>query len=312
MMKRKSSRLSSDKGAIRQLSGINHFRTLIKGAQIVFAIGLSAAFARWGADHALFPLYIVAFLMATWAQHAIFEELHEGAHYRLVAARQINEYLTGLYGSLIGISLTHFRARHNMHHRHFGTPLDPDLPQYQTCPIGAKAWLKYIAVNFTGYGAITSLLGAQSTLTTGKPSRQHPGFTIILQVIILGLGVAIRLPLFYFAFWFAPLITLTYGISHFRTLLEHYNAHTWLDPITGETCYGAFYDFSPGIQRHLLGAQFGYNYHGSHHAEPSIPNYNLNQITHDDYRALPENLIRSTTYLSRINELLALSVKARV
>jgi fatty acid desaturase len=311
-MTRKSSVSASDTQTVRSLSGIHHSRTLFKLAQIVLALSLTLIFARWGADYNVLPDYIIAFLIATWAQHAIFEELHEGAHYRLVSVRHINEQLTGFYGSLIGISVGNFRARHNMHHRYFGTSQDPDLPQYQTCPIGVKAWLRYLAENFTGYGAVKSLLGAKSTLTTGAPSRQHPGLTLALQLMLFALGVAVGLPFFYFIFWFAPLITLTYGISHFRTLLEHYNTQTWLDPVTGETCYGAFYDFSPGIQRHLLGAQFGYNYHGSHHAEPSIPNYNLNQIAHEDYREVPENLIRSTTYLTRISEILALTTKARV
>lgn len=301
----KSSSTTAEKDEIRKLSRLVPYRTALKFIEITLALGLALLLARLGLDQHCFPLYMLAFITVTWAQHAVFEELHEGAHYRLASSRRLNEYLAGLYGSLMGISLDNFRVRHHMHHRHFGTSRDPDLPQYQTCPSGGKGWLQYIAVNFTGYGAITSLLGAHSTLTTGKPSWQHPGFTLIVQFMVFIVGVAVGQPFFYFVFWFAPLITLTYGISHFRTLLEHYNTRTWQDPTTGETCYGAFYNFQAGLQRHLLGAQFGYNYHGSHHTEPSVPNYNLNQIAHEDYREVPETLIRTTTYFHRINEILS-------
>jgi fatty acid desaturase len=170
-----------------------------------------------------------------------------------------------------------------------------------------KAWGRYLFVNFTGYGAVKSLLGMESSLSTGKASVQHPGFTIVVQIILLTICVSLKLPAFYFAFWLAPLFTLTYGVSHFRTLLEHFNSETWQDPVTGETCYGAFYDFGGGFQMHIFGAQFGYSKHGTHHALPSIPNYNLSHVTQEGYRTIPENLIHSTSFFARFSQMLALS-----
>ncbi len=291
----------------RNLSTISHLRTLTKLSLIIIGIGSSYLLVKLGTDNQLFYLFIAAFLVMTWTQHAIMEELHDGSHYRLASERKVNEYLAQLYGSLIGISLVNYRIRHKLHHRHFGTEQDPDLSQYKTCPVGLKEWGSYLFVNFTGYGALKSLVTLQSTLSAGKPSLQHPGFTIVVQLFLLIVGVVLNLPLFYFFFWFAPLLTLTYGISHFRTLLEHWNAETWLDPKTGEICYGAFYDFTRGVQSHLFGAPFGYNRHGTHHSVPSVPNYNLSKIEHEDYRVVPEHLIRSTTFFARLRAVLRLS-----
>ncbi|MEP6988274.1 MAG: fatty acid desaturase, partial [Chloroflexota bacterium] len=290
--------LQDDTRAVRELSEISHLRTIIKLLSIVIAIGLVYVFARIGNDTHIIYVFILAFLIATWAQHAIGEELHDGSHYRLASSRRVNEYLASLYGSLSGISLMNYRARHKLHHRYFGTALDPDFPQYKTCPMGLKAWATYLFVNFSGYGAIKSLVTFQSNLSTGKPSWQHPGFTVVMQLFLLILGILLNVPIFYFLFWFVPLLTLTYGVSHFRTMLEHWNAETWQDPTTGEICYGAFYDFDSGIQSQLFGAPFGYNHHGTHHSLPSIPNYNLDKIAYEDYREVPQNLIRKTTFFT--------------
>jgi fatty acid desaturase len=304
--------LPDSRTEIRRLSEINHLRTLTKFLLMVSAIAIAFVLAEIGFEQQLILLLVAAFLVIVWVQNALLEELHDGSHYRLVSARHFNEYLAGFYGSLIGISLVNFRVRHNLHHRNFGTAMDPDLSQYKYCPVGLQAWLTYILMNFTGYGAVKSLLGSESTLSTGKPSWQHPGFTIITQLGILALGVALRLPQFYFYFWLAPLLTLTYGISHFRTMIEHFDVNTWQDPTTGETCYGAFYDFDSGIQPHIFGAQFGYHKHGSHHSLPSIPNYNLSQISHEGYRDVPETLIHNTTFFARVADILALSFKPKV
>lgn len=303
--------IQDDSYAIRKLSEINPVRTVIKLSSIVIAIGLVCIFAKIGSESHLFYAFIIAFLIASWAQHAIGEELHDGSHYRLASSRRVNENLAGLYGSLTGVSLNNYRIRHKLHHRYFGTALDPDLPQYKTCPVGLKAWAMYLFINFSGYGAIKSLVTFQSSLSTGKPSWQHPGFTIVVQFILLVIGIILNMPIFYFLFWFVPLLTLTYGISHFRTMLEHWNAETWQDPTSGETCYGAFYDFESGVQSHLFGAQFGYSKHGTHHSLPSVPNYNLDKITHEDYREIPETLIRRTTFFTRLGEMLSLSFKAK-
>lgn len=293
--------------AVRQLSAIDHKRTVLKFALISGATAAAYTLVALGVVHQFGLLYFAAFMMTSWAQNAILEELHDASHYRLARDRHLNELLGGMYGSLIGISLVNFRTRHGLHHRHFGTARDPDLPQYQTCPIGRRAWLAYFLINFTGYGAIKSLLSSQSTLTTGQPSWQHPGFTLVMQVTLLVIGVAFNLPVFYFAFWLAPLFTLTYGISHLRTLLEHFNVERWQDPETGELCYGAFYNFETGIQRHLFGAQFGYNFHGTHHAAPSVPNYHLMQLSLEDYRPIPDTIIHTTNYIARMREILSLS-----
>jgi hypothetical protein len=60
---------------------------------------------------------------------------------------------------------------------------------------------------------------------------------------------------------------------------------------------------------HIFGAQFGYSKHGTHHSLPSIPNYNLSQLTQEGYRSVPENLIHSTTFFARFGQMVALSFK---
>ena len=59
---------------VRKLSEINHVRTLTKFSLIASAIVLTFLLARLGEDYHASALFIAAFLVATWAQHAIGEE----------------------------------------------------------------------------------------------------------------------------------------------------------------------------------------------------------------------------------------------
>src|SRR5690349_12683875 len=108
MMQTEADTLLNERSEIRRLSEINPFQTLFKLLLIAAAFAIAFILAKTGDEQQIFLLFIAAFLIITWAQNAILEELHDGSHYRLASSRRTNEYLAGFYGSLIGISLVNF------------------------------------------------------------------------------------------------------------------------------------------------------------------------------------------------------------
>jgi len=283
---------------------VDNVRVALKVALIVAGLGAALGFGRLAMAGGPMVLFLLASIAAAvWTQHAIAEEIHDGVHQRVFTSVAANELVSKIYASLIGTSFADFRKAHLAHHRFFGTPQDPDYEKYASAPFGAAAWTKYALVNFTGYAAVRRILGGlgQPAAPARKPAglwSQYPLGAAVAQFSLLVVGAALVHPLWYFVCWFAPLITITYGITQLRTMLEHWSPEPWYDPRTGEPRRGALYNLTGSVQRNIFGAQFGYNFHGTHHIHSAVPNYDLADYAED--AAMPAHLpIRSCSFLSR-------------
>jgi fatty acid desaturase len=290
--------------SVHELSAVNNRRTVGKSLYILTGFVGILFFARlFFTNDFLLLFLLIGFIMTSWTQLAMIEELHDGYHFRLLTSRRANEILTILYACSVGISVAYARVSHQRHHRYFGSPDDPDYPIYRTCPTGVAGWLKYVTVHFSGCAAVQGLLRRQGIASGGTPDLQHPGGTIVLQCSLFGIFSLLVHPAAYIIFWLVPLLTLTFGMGRFRTMMDHWTPEPWIDPRLGKPFLGALYNFDGVFQRHIVGAQFGYNYHGMHHLAPSIPNYNLEKATEADYLC-PSELVRTTTYYERLKEML--------
>jgi fatty acid desaturase len=302
---------------LRALAAIKPSVIALKALLIAVAIaGAIAAGAAAFQAETLWPaaaLFALAVLLTVWAQHAAAEEVHDGVHSKLSANAKANDLLSSVYCSLIGVSFSAFRAVHFRHHAYFGDPRDPDYDKYATCPRGVGGWLKYGLITFSGYAALRSaLLGLRAPASPDAPqaSWQHPLGTALLQLSLWGVTAWLTTMWWYPFCWILPLVTLTYGMTTFRTLLEHY-----CDPGSPHADKngkaGAIYDLGGFGQAQIFAAQYGYNYHGTHHCLPAVPNYALGRV----YDLAPETLPRSTrqviqsTYWRRVGELFQISMK---
>lgn len=284
---------------------IDNVRVALKVALIVVGLGAAIGLGKLAAAGGPSALLIVASVAASvWTQHAIAEEIHDGVHQRVFSSTSANEFVSKLYASLIGVSFTEFRKAHLAHHRFFGTPHDPDYDKYESAPQGFRQWTNYFVYNFSGAAAVHRILaGSTEPGDTAKkasgPWSQHPLGTFAAQSILLMTATFLVHPLWYLVCWFLPLVTVTYGITQFRTMLEHWSPEPWYDLRTGEPRKGALYNLTGNVQRNFFGAPFGYNYHGTHHTHSAIPNYELADYAED--AAAPAHLpIRDSSFLKRL------------
>jgi len=283
----------------RDLARVAPASTAAKAALIGAALLAAAALGASG-----LPLLVklpLAFLAASWAQQALLEELHDGAHWLLLPERRASDRLSGVYASLLGISFSSFRRNHLAHHQHFGGPADPDYFIYSHCPRGLRQWARFFAHYFLGIDAVRQIVAGRARAALPEDrGLQHPLGTIAAQgALLVGFGW-LGGPLWYFAAWLLPLLTWTFGIVRLRTLLEHWDGRRGLAP--GAPC-GQLWNLSSTFQAHLLGAQFGYNHHASHHLRPAIPNLNLSRL---ELAALPASAeIHQASYSARLREAFA-------
>jgi fatty acid desaturase len=287
---------------IRSLSVVRNWRGLAKLALVLFAIGVSVLCADLAlAHHGPWLLWPIAFLASVWGQHAASEEIHDGVHYRLLNGHRANDALSAFYASFVGISFREFRATHLLHHRHFGKPTDPDYPKYAKRPGSRAGWIRYVTGNFSGAAAVRRLVAG--SIGSRDPVRrfgQYPVGTAAVQLVLWGVTWIVVSPFWYPLCWVLPLITVTYGVTQFRTLLEH-----WKESTSDDRSTGGLFNLGGEVQKHIFAAQFGYNRHGTHHQHPSVPNYNLARLD----RSLAGNTdwttaVTSTSYSGRVTDVL--------
>jgi fatty acid desaturase len=284
---------------------VDNVRVARKLALILAGLIAAVGFGRLAMAGGPMWLFVVASIAAAvWTQHAIAEEIHDGVHQRVFSSVQANELVSKLYASLIGVSFAEFRKAHLAHHRYFGTPDDPDYPKYESAPQGAAGWTAYFLYHFSGAAAVQRVFAgspevADTTKKPGGPWSQYPLGTAAAQGALLVIGTILVHPLWYVVCWLLPLVTITYGITQLRTLLEHWSPEPWYDPRTNEPRKGALYNLTGNVQRNVFGAQFGYNYHGTHHVHSAVPNYDLADYADD--AAAPAHLpIHTCSFLTRL------------
>lgn len=289
-------------------------RGLLKFSLIMAGLAMSLFMARASLRIGVFHwdgmlLLIGSILAGVWTQHAAAEEIHDGVHLRVLSKPARNDLLSSLYSSLIGVSFVEFRREHLRHHRYFGTPQDPDFAKYAKAPGSLGDWVRYFGLYFCGIAAARRLLAAAANGGSAAGSHslfgQHPAGTAAAQLALLGIGAVLVNPLWYILCWAGPLFTVTYGITQFRTLLEHWSPYSWVNGKTGERKIGGLFNLEGSVQRNLMAAQFGYNYHGAHHLLPAVPNTTLRRAVEkldmNDYLN-GATQIKTTTYAVRILE----------
>jgi fatty acid desaturase len=284
----------------RDLARVAPVWTAAKAA--VIAAAVFAAAALGASSLPLLVKLLLAASLSSWAQQALLEEVHDGAHWLLLPDRGASDRLSGLYASLLGISFSAFRRNHLAHHQHFGRPADPDYFIYSHCPRGLGSWARFFARYFLGIDAVRQIVaGRARAANPGDRGLQHPLGTIAAQGgLLVAFGFAGG-PLWYFAAWLLPLLTWTFGIVRLRTLLEHWDGRRGLPP--GAPC-GELWNLSGALGANLLAAQFGYSHHASHHLRPAIPNLSLARL---DLASIPASAeVRHASYWARLRQAFAL------
>jgi fatty acid desaturase len=283
---------------LREMSAVSHSWTLAKLASALFGLAGSVTLFRLASQLGgwWWCLAGVAFFVSVWVQHVMAEEIHDGVHFRLAANHRANDALSGFYSCMIGIAFSNYRAAHLAHHRHFGSTEDPDYSKYSVCPRGIGQWFLYFAFNFSGVDALyRTLFGGRNQHQAARPSRQHPLGTFGGQLGLWAVSLPFAGPYWYPVCYAFALITVSYGITQFRTMLEHCDF---------STPSGRLFNFPGLIGKHFFGAQFGYNYHGTHHLHPTVTNYRLGLFTQLNQESLTKSGIESVEFTTQATALI--------
>lgn len=250
---------------------------------------LGAHFAWWSA--------LLAYLVIGFMQYRLVLASHEATHKTLLTPVWLNEAAGVFCASLVGVSLFNYRRAHLEHHKS-PQSIEEDIDGYIYRPLlkarpgWARTWLlvtgNYADIatklkrKFLGDGGLE---GAHAFKGAQKPSVRE----VLLQIAPLAAVQLGMLALFtfglgmwwgYFAFWIAPIFTMALQFDRARTFLEH--GYNYFYPGPPEPDLTRAPQSTVDIETSWLGrflfAPFGFSEHQAHHAQLTVPYYNLPEL----------------------------------
>jgi fatty acid desaturase len=257
------------------------------------AFGVLALF--WA--HPAWYTFTLAFVVVSSRQHALLNCEHECIHGKLVPDRRWNERI-GRYlcAAPLGSPFSASRARHLTHHRHLGTPEDPDRElhageDYET----RRGMVRHFARGLLGAYAGMVLMGPPRDERTPPGltgSNRRDAISLALGQAFIGAGLWLAFDWWvYPALWLAPLASATLLAHLLRSFAEHAvtagempHHHNRLITI-----------HSNPLERFVMSPYF-MNYHAEHHLIPSVPAPRLKVLQRRlaDQGGLPPVLERSS------------------
>jgi fatty acid desaturase/membrane-associated phospholipid phosphatase len=245
----------------------------LTGEWAVILLTAAAALAWWNPWTAL----LAALVIAT-RQHALFVLYHDAVHGLIARPRRLNDFVIN---TAVGVPLllpVHlYRALHISHHRHLGTPYDPERVllyrgqrwSYRPLPAGALAM--QLAGDLSGWNSIVMswryLVEQRRGGALRLPrTRAYPELAVQFILfaalwagaVLLWPAIALRLA----ALWFIPYLTLTQMLQKVRSFAEHTDDEGQDD----RSC-----SWAPGLAGRLTIWPYNINYHREHHARPDVP-----------------------------------------
>lgn len=227
--------------------------------------------------------FIFAVLVLGNRQHALTVLAHDGAHFCLSANHRLNDFLTNILCFFpLGISVSGYRALHNMHHKFTGTIQDPELahkrmrsPQWDL-PANRWAVLKYALLDLVG-GSIQDYM---IIVKFSKPSeRKELAYLGLYHLLLTSTLVALGL-WWAAAIWYLALVTSFMMFFRLRLWLEHQNT---ADTLRVQLSWW---------QAPLLSPHNAF-YHDEHHRYPTIPYHRLPEAREILRGEKPMNLLET-------------------
>lgn len=191
---------------------------------------------------------------------------HDCAHRVFFRARPLNDWVgTWLFGGLLNVSLSRYRAYHLEHHRHAGTKQDPDLEMANAYPASPASIRRKLKRDLTGQTGLKVLRGQAAAFGL----RRNAPFVASHAALLGGLA-AVGAPWAYLLWWVAYLFVYQ-AVLRIRFMSEHGVAKHRLSPDVREnTCTTLVCWW----ERLFIGPNF-VNYHVEHHLQAGVPCYRL-------------------------------------
>lgn len=238
-------------------------------ALIALAIGFSATFEN------VF-VYFLAVLIVAGRQHGLLSLLHEATHGLLFEKKEVNHFMANFFCILpLGNTFNTFTRSHLAHHKFLNTQRDPEW--YKKTLMG---WV--FPKNFWGLVKL-AFMEAVVRNTRGRilkfynifrGQENSPKIRLMFAVYYISLFGAISYadiwPEFVL-YWLVPYLMVLPYISFTRSLAEHFGL-SYVSELESSRNVGATFLNQFFIPHHT-------GYHLTHHLFPSVPCYNLMEVT---------------------------------
>jgi fatty acid desaturase len=218
------------------------------------------------------PLTVVAaVLVLAGRQLGLGILVHDCAHHALFASTRMNE-IAGqwLAGWPMNISLSAYRTYHLAHHRHAGTPMDPDLGFVAAYPVSRASLRRKLWRDLSGQTGLRDLRQALVRFRL----RQHWPW-LVFHLLLLGVLTALGAWWAYGLWWVAYLCVYPV-VMRLRQIGEH-----GVVPDRGQT--DPRLNTATTLTRwweRLLVAPNHVGWHLEHHVAGSVPPYRLQRMHH--------------------------------
>jgi fatty acid desaturase len=262
--------------ALKDLYTLDTLRSLAPVASTWALIFASVAIAVWSHSWAV---WIVAAIIVGRSQHALAVLMHDGAHFRILENRTLNDFVgQWLCGFPIASNLYAYRKVHLRHHRYLLTDRDPDLSLSRGYPVTWPSFRRKLIRDATGVSSLVMRGYIDVENGRNKFTLQKLYSRISSEILLRRIAVAIFVvALFYLgygwafvALWIVPLLTVYQVILRIRGVLEHAAVPDAHDGLRNARTIVA----TNPILRFMLNPHH-VAYHLEHHLFPAVPHYNL-------------------------------------
>jgi fatty acid desaturase len=236
-------------------------------AQTIGIVVLSVWLDNWFA-------WIAAFILMGRAFAQLAALMHEAAHRMLFRNKKLNDWVgRWLLGFPTFTPIDAYRRGHMAHHRDEFGPDEPDIPLYRGYPIAKDSFRRKLvrdATGRTGWKLFKSML--QGTRSQNEQIRHQAQCIVGVQLVMIGIGIALGHPFVYFILWLTPYLTIWRVINRLRSVAEHGGMHRSKD--RRETTHSVKQHWPARFM--LVPHHIGW--HLAHHVDSGVPMANLPKL----------------------------------
>ncbi len=233
--------------------------------------------------------WVVSFIVIGFMQYRLVMAIHEAVHKNLFFPVSVNEAVGRVICAFNGMNLQLYRKAHLQHHK---TPQtigeDVDAPLYRPALL-ARPGLHRFTVLLTG--VVVSVFQKLVRKFTTRPQYGDKTLETQRDWLQLALIAIAQLGLFaffatqlhwwmYFTHWAAPLVLIAQLLDEVRTFVEHgYGYFQTTTPAPVDDLPQSTIDVEASFLERYLFAPFGFDMHLAHHAQLTVPFYNLKRLS---------------------------------
>jgi fatty acid desaturase len=214
-------------------------------------------------------LYFLAVMWIGGRQHALGTFTHDAAHWRLFNHRKLNDFIAEFFCAWpIFIRMEAYRFQHLTHHKHVGTPEDPEYTK-DRYPKSRKEIIVTLIRDVTGLNTFKQLADARN-LDKAPVTRLTQALRVFYYLSIFGLITYLGAWKIFILYWLVPILTWLKAIVRIRSISDH--AGLGAAPI--DSIYPTRTTIPNLFEKYFVFPR-SVSYHTSHHIYMSVPSKNL-------------------------------------